>query len=123
MTEGEVKKCPECGTKMEQGYVISEAVFWSKEKHTQWALGQERIIPRGFWALPNVEAYRCMNCKLVLFHYGKPGEAETPNGFLKKCVQCGKEIPIAAETCYFCGKRQAKKKGNECRLYREKDFE
>lgn len=34
------------------------------------------------------------------------GAVETPRGFLKKCVDCGKEIPIASEQCQFCGARQ-----------------
>lgn len=31
---------------------------------------------------------------------------ETPKVFLKPCVKCGKDIPIAAETCSFCGAEQ-----------------
>jgi len=31
---------------------------------------------------------------------------ETPKSFLKKCVSCGQEIPIASETCPHCGAKQ-----------------
>jgi hypothetical protein len=30
----------------------------------------------------------------------------TPKSFLKKCVNCGKEIPIASETCQYCNTKQ-----------------
>lgn len=30
----------------------------------------------------------------------------TPKGFLKKCVKCGREIPIASEECPYCGATQ-----------------
>jgi len=31
---------------------------------------------------------------------------ETPKSFLKKCVNCGREIPIASEQCQFCKAKQ-----------------
>jgi len=33
----------------------------------------------------------------------------TPKAFLKKCLKCGKEIPVASETCPFChsGQKEA----------------
>jgi hypothetical protein len=31
---------------------------------------------------------------------------ETPKSFLKRCTNCGQEIPIASETCPFCGSKQ-----------------
>jgi rRNA maturation endonuclease Nob1 len=31
---------------------------------------------------------------------------QTPKSFLKNCVRCGKDIPIASEKCKFCGARQ-----------------
>ncbi|WXG44980.1 MAG: hypothetical protein WED04_13310 [Promethearchaeati archaeon SRVP18_Atabeyarchaeia-1] len=30
----------------------------------------------------------------------------TPKSFLKSCVRCGKDIPIASEECDFCGAHQ-----------------
>jgi len=35
----------------------------------------------------------------------KPTE-RTPTAFMKKCVQCGVEIPIASEECPSCGSKQ-----------------
>lgn len=32
--------------------------------------------------------------------------ARTPKGFLKKCVRCDKQIPIASEECQYCGTKQ-----------------
>jgi len=34
---------------------------------------------------------------------------ETPKVFLKSCVNCGKDIPIASETCPHCGAEQKEK--------------
>ena len=31
---------------------------------------------------------------------------QTPKSFLKSCVRCGKDIPIASEECKFCGAQQ-----------------
>ena len=31
---------------------------------------------------------------------------ETPKSFMKRCVKCGREIPIASEQCPFCGQKQ-----------------
>jgi hypothetical protein len=33
----------------------------------------------------------------------------TPKVFLKSCVKCGKDIPVASETCPLCGAEQNKK--------------
>jgi hypothetical protein len=106
MSVSEVKKCPECSREMEKGYIISEAIRWSNEKHELWACGQEFVVPWQFWTLPNVKAYRCTNCRLVLFNYGVVMPSETPRYFLKKCAKCGEEIPIASEECQYCGAKQ-----------------
>ena len=31
---------------------------------------------------------------------------KTPKSFLKKCVKCGRKIPIASEECPYCGAQQ-----------------
>ena len=105
--------CPECGGAMEKGFIISNAVRWSDKKHTQWALGQEVIIPVNLAALSNVEAFRCPKCRLVLFHYQIPRAEETPASFLKKCAKCGETIPIASDYCPKCGAKQKEKKNPE----------
>ena len=30
---------------------------------------------------------------------------KTPKSFLKKCVKCGREIPLASEECPYCGQK------------------
>jgi len=35
----------------------------------------------------------------------------TPKAFLKKCVKCGKEIPIASEECQYCKAKQEEYEG------------
>jgi ssDNA-binding Zn-finger/Zn-ribbon topoisomerase 1 len=110
---GEVVKCPECGEAMEKGFIISNAIRWSNKKHTQWALGQEVIVPWHLTALTNVEASRCPKCRLVLFHYQIPRAEETLASFLKECVKCGEAIPVASDYCPKCGAKQKEEKGSQ----------
>jgi hypothetical protein len=35
-----------------------------------------------------------------------PTSLQTPSAFLKKCPNCGKEIPVASEECPECGAKQ-----------------
>jgi len=37
----------------------------------------------------------------------EPSEDATSKSYLKKCLECGKEIPIASEECQYCGATQA----------------
>jgi len=112
----EVKKCPECHGEMERGYIPigMRGLPWSAKKHkwfadSLWQASVESLTGDTFRAfVGNVEAYRCAKCKLVLAYYGKVEGAmrEMPKSFLKKCVQCGKGIPIASEECQYCGAKQ-----------------
>jgi len=86
------ENCPICGEKMEKGYVVcpESGVLWSKEK--EWLALKSRkamrikdaeiIVGRRFRAIWNVndmsqsEAYKCPNCKIVLFSYGEEKEKE-----------------------------------------------
>jgi predicted RNA-binding Zn-ribbon protein involved in translation (DUF1610 family) len=104
----ELKKCPGCNGELEKGYIITQAIRWSKQKHTQWAFGQEVIIPWQLQAIPNIEAYRCAKCRLVLFHYPIPTVEITPDSFIKTCVRCGARLPIASDYCPKCGAKQEK---------------
>lgn len=36
----------------------------------------------------------------------RPQEETKSRSFLKKCVNCGKDIPIASEECQYCGTKQ-----------------
>jgi len=58
---------------------------------------------------------RIGNCEMIFFtqvlldasYQPKcPPTPETPKSFLKKCVRCGKQIPIASEQCPYCGVHQ-----------------
>jgi len=97
---------------MEEGYVAAGSVIaWSKKKVSNWSLRPFRnsdiIESIPIRAILNVEAYRCPKCRLILIKYGQTrGRDETPKSFLKKCTNCDKEIPIASETCPYCGTNQ-----------------
>jgi phage FluMu protein Com len=72
-------KCPKCDGEMEHGYLqigasVGFGVFWFDrlfEHGEQFAAGKERLIT----AFPprNIEGFRCPNCKIVVFEYGKEG--------------------------------------------------
>jgi len=57
---------------MEKGYVTGggPAIFWSEEKKKRTTLGAEIIVGgRIKRTFANAKAYRCLNCKIVLFSY------------------------------------------------------
>lgn len=111
-----VQKCPICGGELSRGYIgASRGVTWDAEKSKRMFIGiwsSALILP---FSTNNIPALRCKKCKLVLFGYEKffertsPGE--TPRSFLKECVKCGKEIPVASEQCPYC--RSEQKEGVE----------
>ena len=43
----------------------------------------------------------------LLHKFFKSQNGATPKMFLKKCVRCGKEIPLASEECPFCEAKQS----------------
>lgn len=104
MDESGIVKCPECGGEIAEGYLVSEAIKWSTQGHPQWALEQETIVHGYAWTFTNTEAFRCPACRLALFCYER--KKELPLSFLKKRVECGKEILLASEECSYCGARQ-----------------
>jgi predicted RNA-binding Zn-ribbon protein involved in translation (DUF1610 family) len=114
MSDSEVKKCPKCGKEMERGYIPigMRGLQWSTKKHkwfadSLWQKSVESLTGDTFRVfIGNVEAYRCEKCKLVLAYYGKVEGAMREKSFLKKCVQCGKKIPIASEECPYCRAKQ-----------------
>jgi len=104
MSEGEVKKCSKCGGQMvEASRLVAHAFsLWgavlpgvglAKKRDV---LG-DRIIP-----------FYCEDCGYIEFYKSPPARytGETPESFLKKCVKCGEEIPVAAEACSHCGTKQ-----------------
>lgn len=75
------ENCPICGRKMEKGNVTcpASAINWSSERKS-WTQSDTEILARGRFKLgfANAEAYRCPNCKIVLFSYEKEkGEKQT----------------------------------------------
>jgi predicted RNA-binding Zn-ribbon protein involved in translation (DUF1610 family) len=73
-----IEVCPLCGSKMEKGFIgVSREIFWSDKKRTiVWKLpfGND-VIVRADWTAAMREAYRCENCKLVIFRYGETSGA------------------------------------------------
>ena len=66
-------KCPICNSKMEKGFITARQIAWNEQlgisaKHFG---GGEKIVALSLGALPSVGAYRCKNCKLVIFRYDK----------------------------------------------------
>ena len=53
--------------------------------------------------------YYCGLCGYIEFYKKlKLGEQSQPQAFLKNCINCGKQIPIASEECQYCGAKQSK---------------
>ena len=102
-----IKKCPLCGGELERGFFNApRGVYWSTEKHMLGMILLDRIMPGALWTQDNVPALKCENCGIAIIDWRASGY--TPKSFLKKCVECGKEIPIASEECSFCGARQTR---------------
>jgi len=83
-----IKKCPICRGKLVKGYfTIPKAI--------------------GGWhwdTYDNAPALKCERCGIAILDYG--AARKTPESFLKKCVKCGKKIPLASEECPKCGTKQ-----------------
>jgi hypothetical protein len=73
-------KCPKCGGEMEHGYLqvgasVGLGVFWFDrlfEHGQQFKAKKERLMTT-IAAPRNIEGFRCPECKIVLFEYGKEG--------------------------------------------------
>ena len=64
----------------------------------------DSVLPGALWTQDNVPALRCEDCGIAVTDYRAP--TYTPKSFLKECVRCRKEIPIASEECPCCGTMQ-----------------
>ena len=65
----------------------------------EWAELDEEML--------NFDVYVCPFCGGVRFSADeKTRRSLLGKAFLKKCVKCGKEIPIASEECQYCGASQ-----------------
>ncbi len=61
-------------------------------------------MPGALWTSDMVPGLKCENCGIAVVDYRAPGY--TPKSFLKKCIKCGGDIPIASEECVYCGAKQ-----------------
>lgn len=105
-----VKRCPNCGGKLDKGYFTApRGMYWNTEKHGLDTAVLDYMTPRifSFFMLENAPALKCKRCGVAIIDTRRIGE--TPRSFLKKCVQCGKEIPIASDYCSLCGAEQKKR--------------
>jgi hypothetical protein len=98
-----IKECPICGGKLDRGYIISSSdIRWNiKKPKFSWIM-----VPRDILTPRNGPALRCKQCEIAIFDWEKYLSSTTPKSFLKKCVRCGKEIPIAELQCQYCGSKQ-----------------
>jgi len=63
------ENCPICGMKMERGYVTTGMqIWWSKEKTGSLARATDEVVAGSVWSGTCQEAYRCLNCKIVLIY-------------------------------------------------------
>jgi predicted RNA-binding Zn-ribbon protein involved in translation (DUF1610 family) len=71
------ENCPACGEKMVKGYISTgQQIGWSNKKPGPVVLRGEEIIVGSLWSGTRAEAFRCPNCKIVLFSYGEETEKE-----------------------------------------------
>jgi len=102
----DVKKCSACGAVMQFAQKLPFRIrgtpgMW-KLLLGEWAeLGEEML---------SLDVYVCVNCGEVRFFTDEKARQyllkTTPKEFLKKCFNCGKQIPIASEECPYCRARQ-----------------
>ena len=68
----EVLKCPKCGKEMEGGYIASREIKWTEKKTSVWSLKglmAENVVGSSPYVGESVEAYRCRNCRIIIFMY------------------------------------------------------
>jgi hypothetical protein len=63
-------KCPQCGAPLEKGYIQApRGLSWDNTKHRWETLTVEELIDDLSFTIPNREAYRCQQCRLVVVKY------------------------------------------------------
>ncbi len=96
-------KCPKCGGDMARGDRLVPtpthlaAIVTLAKRGDIWG---DDIVP-----------FYCENCGYIELYKEMKGtrRVKRDNAFLKRCVKCGKEIPIASEECQYCGTKQPDK--------------
>jgi len=95
-----ITECPRCGGKLRRGF---SARYWSDERQPLINMIPESLKP-ALWTADMVPALKCETCGIAISDLMAPGY--TPKSFLKKCINCGKDIPIGSEECQYCGAKQ-----------------
>lgn len=99
-------KCSRCGTIMED-YGVQKVRIGGVGGGWSYAIGDIAEIEQD--TLP-VYVRICPKCGKIDFSATEQTGAMLLNrSGLKKCLSCGKRIPLAAEECQHCGAKQAEK--------------
>jgi len=107
MSESEVKKCPKCGGQMVEAKRLVTRAFSLRGV----VLPGVSLAKKGDILGDRIIPFYCKDCGYIEFYKSPPAEyaGYTPESFLKKCVECGKEIPIASDYCPKCETKQKEK--------------
>ncbi len=96
-----IKECPICHGEIHKGYINPpKDMHWDTQKRKFYG---RMSVGESFPAL------RCKQCEIVIFDWEEYVRQQTPKGFLKTCIGCGREIPIAELKCKYCGYEQEPK--------------
>ena len=66
--------CPECGKQMEPGYFPSSGgIHWKQPDEQSVSFLLSKCLPGtlGFWKVAKMGGFRCPDCELVVFRFGK----------------------------------------------------
>lgn len=100
-------KCHNCGMEMQSLGTIPFRIGGAGGFFSSMSSIGEDIL--------SLDVYVCPKCKGVEFfgtqdtqkrYEDLQRQGEISRSFLKRCVKCGKSIPLASEECQFCGARQ-----------------
>lgn len=99
----EVKKCYSCGIAMQSGQRIPFRIR-GKPGLVKLVFGELAEISE---EMLNFDIYICASCGEIRFSADeKTRRSLLGKAFLKKCVKCDREIPIASEECPYCETKQ-----------------
>jgi predicted RNA-binding Zn-ribbon protein involved in translation (DUF1610 family) len=96
-------KCPVCDVEM---HLVRRLPFRVGGTGGGWKLIFGELAELGEEMLP-LDVYLCPKCgRVELFADEKAKEYLLRISYFKKCVKCGRQIPIASEQCSYCGAEQ-----------------
>lgn len=100
-------KCARCGTVLED-YGIQKLRIGGVGGEWSYVIGDIVEIEQD--TLP-VQVHICPECgKIEMSAVEKTETILLSRKGVKKCVKCGKRIPLASEKCQYCGTEQTRKK-------------